>query len=124
MPDFTASWFFPLINVGKQLVLAVIICLVDVCESISIARALAQQNQYRLNPTQELRAIGFANLAGAFFNCYTTTGSFSRSGESSRGVDIKLLGKGVADKGVCNLAGTFFNWAVTPPAAGSPAMWC
>ncbi|GAB4822844.1 hypothetical protein N2152v2_009890 [Parachlorella kessleri] len=79
MPDFTASWFFPLINVGKQLVLAVIVCLVDVCESISIARALAQQNHYRLNPTQELRAIGFANLAGAFFNCYTTTGSFSRS---------------------------------------------
>jgi hypothetical protein len=56
------------------------VCLIDICESISIARALAQQNQYQLNPTQELRALGYANLAGALFNCYTTTGSFSRSG--------------------------------------------
>ena len=30
-------------------------------------------------PTQELRGLGVANLVGACFNCYTTTGSFSRS---------------------------------------------
>jgi len=30
-------------------------------------------------PTQELRGLGLANLVGACFNCYTTTGSFSRS---------------------------------------------
>ena len=30
-------------------------------------------------PTQELRGLGVANLFGAAFNCYTTTGSFSRS---------------------------------------------
>ena len=30
-------------------------------------------------PTQELRGLGLANLVGAAFNCYTTTGSFSRS---------------------------------------------
>ena len=35
--------------------------------------------RYRLNYTQELRGLGLANLAGAMFNCYTTTGSFSRS---------------------------------------------
>lgn len=29
--------------------------------------------------TQELRGLGLANLMGAAFNCYTTTGSFSRS---------------------------------------------
>ena len=29
--------------------------------------------------TQELRGLGLANLVGAAFNCYTTTGSFSRS---------------------------------------------
>ena len=28
---------------------------------------------------QELRGLGIANLAGAMFNTYTTTGSFSRS---------------------------------------------
>lgn len=52
MPAFTASWFFPLFNVGKQITLSVLICAIDICESISIARALAQQNHYQLNPTQ------------------------------------------------------------------------
>lgn len=31
------------------------------------------------SPTQELRGLGLANLVGSMFNCYTTTGSFSRS---------------------------------------------
>lgn len=42
-------------------------------------QALAQKNRYQLNYTQELRGLGYANIAGALFNCYTTTGSFSRS---------------------------------------------
>ncbi|KAI7843851.1 hypothetical protein COHA_002402 [Chlorella ohadii] len=78
-PDFTAGWWLPLFNVGRQMVLAVLICMVDICESISIAKALARVNKYQLNSTQELRGLGIANLAGAMFNCYTTTGSFSRS---------------------------------------------
>ena len=31
------------------------------------------------SPGRELRGLGIANLFGAAFNCYTTTGSFSRS---------------------------------------------
>lgn len=31
------------------------------------------------NCAQEIRALGYANIVGALFNCYTTTGSFSRS---------------------------------------------
>ena len=31
---------------------AVLICIIDVCESISIAKALAQRNKYPLNATQ------------------------------------------------------------------------
>lgn len=130
------------------MLLAVLICFIDICESISIAKALAQvrrwhklcmqrkrrrlhrasarlsvgtawrparcaclgcdgwaagfprcarrpvveaartalyracspqKNKYALNATQELRGLGVANLFGAAFNCYTTTGSFSRS---------------------------------------------
>jgi sulfate transporter 4 len=68
-----------LINPGKQVLLAALICLIDVCESISIAKALAQKNKYELNFTQELRGLGYANIFGALFSCYTTTGSFSRS---------------------------------------------
>lgn len=46
---------------------------------MAIAKALAQQNKYQLAASQELRGLGIANIAGAAFNCYTTTGSFSRS---------------------------------------------
>jgi sulfate transporter 4 len=33
---------------------------------------MAKANNYQLNPTQELRGLGLANIAGAAFNCYTT----------------------------------------------------
>ena len=48
-------------------------------ESISIAKAVAYKNRYELKATQELRGLGIANLVGCMFNCYTTTGSFSRT---------------------------------------------
>ena len=79
LPNFTAGWWFPLYNAGRQLLLSIIICVIDMCESMSIAKALAQVNKYRLKATQELRGLGIANIAGAMFNSYTTTGSFSRS---------------------------------------------
>jgi len=79
LPAFTAGWWFPLYNAGRQLLLSIIICVIDMCESMSIAKALAQVNKYRLKATQELRGLGIANIAGAMFNSYTTTGSFSRS---------------------------------------------
>jgi sulfate transporter 4 len=79
LPAFTVGWWFPLYNAGRQLLLSIIICVIDMCESMSIAKALAQVNKYRLKATQELRGLGIANIAGAMFNSYTTTGSFSRS---------------------------------------------
>jgi hypothetical protein len=67
MPSITAGWWFPLFDVPKQLILSLIICILDIVESTSIARALAQKNKYRLNQTQELRGLGLANLGGAIF---------------------------------------------------------
>lgn len=52
---------------------------VDLLESTSIARALARKNGYELNYNLEIVGLGLANFAGAAFNAYTTTGSFSRS---------------------------------------------
>lgn len=42
LPDVTIGWWAPLYNVGRQMLLAVLICFIDICESISIAKALAQ----------------------------------------------------------------------------------
>lgn len=79
LPAVTVGWWFPLYDTGRQLLLAVVICLIDITESMSIAKSLAQKNKYKLHATQELRGLGIANIFGAVFNCYTTTGSFSRS---------------------------------------------
>ena len=77
--EVTVSWWFPLYNVSQQLLLAGIICILDIAESTTVARRVAQQKRYKINFTQELRALGFANLLGSMFNCYTTTGAFSRT---------------------------------------------
>jgi len=79
LPDATIHWWLPLYNASAQVQLAFLIMAIDMCESLSIAKALAQKNKYELDTTQELRGLGLANLMGAVFNSYTTTGSFSRS---------------------------------------------
>jgi high affinity sulfate transporter 1 len=48
-------------------------------ESVSAARALAQQNGYEINPRQELLALGAANLAAGFFQAYPVAGGLSQS---------------------------------------------
>lgn len=40
---------------------------------------LCRKNGYELSYNQEIVGLGIANFAGAMFNSYTTTGSFSRS---------------------------------------------
>lgn len=48
-------------------------------ESIAIGKAFAQKDNYDLDPTQELRALGLGNFVNSFFQGYPITGSFSRT---------------------------------------------
>lgn len=48
-------------------------------ESIAIAKGFGRKNNYKVDPDQELVAIGVANLGSAFFLSYPVTGSFSRT---------------------------------------------
>ncbi|HET9268166.1 MAG TPA: SulP family inorganic anion transporter [Vicinamibacterales bacterium] len=48
-------------------------------ESVSAARALAQQNGYEINARQELLGLGAANLAAGFFQAYPVAGGLSQS---------------------------------------------
>ena len=64
LPPATLSWWLPLVDWQAQLALATLIALVSFVESISIAKALAKRSGYRVNATQELRALGLANVAG------------------------------------------------------------
>ncbi|XAR72053.1 hypothetical protein NMG60_11018550 [Bertholletia excelsa] len=58
---------------------AILITCVALLESVGIATALAAKNGYELDSNQELFGLGVANVFGAFFSSYPTTGSFTRS---------------------------------------------
>ncbi|XP_029455046.1 sodium-independent sulfate anion transporter isoform X2 [Rhinatrema bivittatum] len=53
-------------------------------ESIAIAKAFASQNNYRIDPNQELLAIGLTNILGSFVSSYPVTGSFGRTAVNSQ----------------------------------------
>jgi sulfate permease, SulP family len=58
---------------------ALAIALVGFMESIAVAKVYATRHRYRVDPNRELVALGAANLVGAFFRAFPTTGGFSRT---------------------------------------------
>lgn len=99
-----ATWWFDLVNAGVKvvgdipfglpvlampridlpilehlLVGAFLIAFVGFLETISVARTLASKRRQKIDPDQELIAMGTANLSAAFTGGYPVAGSFSRS---------------------------------------------
>ncbi|ORZ25757.1 sulfate transporter family-domain-containing protein [Absidia repens] len=76
--------------VGSSLPSAVLIL---VLEHVAIAKSFGRINDYSINPNQEIIAIGFTNIWGAFFGAYPSTGSFSRTAIKARsGVKTPIAG--------------------------------
>jgi len=63
----------------KILVPALLISIVGYVESISVALTLAAKKRQRVDPDQELIAIGAANIGSAVSGGFPVTGGFSRS---------------------------------------------
>lgn len=62
-------------------------------EHIAISKSFGRVNNYTINPSQELVAIGVTNLLGPFLGAYPSTGSFSRTAiKSKAGVRTPLAG--------------------------------
>jgi solute carrier family 26 (sodium-independent sulfate anion transporter), member 11 len=62
-------------------------------EHISISKSFGRVNNYVINPSQELVALGVTNLFGPFLGAYPATGSFSRTAiKSKAGVRTPLAG--------------------------------
>ena len=59
---------------------AAIIAVVTYIESYSIGTSLAARHKSRIDPNQELIALGAANFGAALCSAYPVAGSFSRSG--------------------------------------------
>ncbi len=58
---------------------ALLISLVGFVESVSVAQTLAAQRRQRIEPNQELVALGSANVAAALSGGFPVTGGFARS---------------------------------------------
>ncbi|NDJ62156.1 MAG: solute carrier 26 family protein [Chloroflexi bacterium] len=73
MPSFDlADW-------SAMLPVALTIALVGYMESISIAKSLASKRRQKIDPDQELVALGTANIGAAFTGGYPIAGGLSRS---------------------------------------------
>lgn len=83
LPPVTVTDWFPMKHTSTLLGTAFIVFIVDFMESTSIAKAMARAKNYEISVPQEILAMGVANLLGAMFSSYTTTGSFSRSAVSA-----------------------------------------
>lgn len=72
----------PALDAGAMwalLPVALTIALVGFMESIAVAKVYAAKNKHEVDPNKELVALGAANLVGAFFRAFPTTGGFSRT---------------------------------------------
>ncbi|XP_058673164.1 sodium-independent sulfate anion transporter [Ammospiza caudacuta] len=76
-----------------------VVPLMGLLESVAIAKAFASQNGYRIDPNQELLALGVANVLGSFVSSYPITGSFGRTAVN-------------AQSGVCTPAGGLVTGAL------------
>ncbi|KAL5017931.1 hypothetical protein ScPMuIL_003653 [Solemya velum] len=75
----TADQIFSDMGIGL-----IIVPILGIIEAIAIGKAFARRNDYKIQPNQELYAIGLANIASSFFSAYPVTGSFSRTAVNSQ----------------------------------------
>jgi len=58
---------------------AIAISIIGLVESISISKAIATNTRQKIDSNQEFIGQGIANLVASFFQCFSSSGSFSRS---------------------------------------------
>src|SRR5690606_5333774 len=74
LPDFSAD------AIEATLLSALVLTVLTLTEAVSIARALALRTDQVIDHTQTFIGQGLANVVGAFFSAYPSSGSFNRTG--------------------------------------------
>lgn len=74
MPDLSFH------GISQMLFPALIITMLALAEAVSISRAIALRSGQHIDGNQEFIGQGLANIIGAFFSGYASSGSFNRSG--------------------------------------------
>jgi len=87
VPKGLPTFIIPQFSVGTiQALLPTIftVSIIGIIESVSIAKYWEQKiGTYKIHPNQEMRAIGFSKIIGAFFQAMPSSGSFSRTSVNS-----------------------------------------
>lgn len=78
LPSFSTD-FFNYNDVGPLISIILVISLVSYMESIAVAKAIANKHGYKIDPNQELVALGGSNIIGSLFQSFPVTGGFSRT---------------------------------------------
>jgi SulP family sulfate permease len=78
LPPFTMPLMDPTL-LADLFLPALLISLVGFVESVSVGQTLAARRRQRIDPDQELRALGGSNFAAAFSGGFPVTGGFARS---------------------------------------------
>jgi SulP family sulfate permease len=81
LPPFTPPTWSPVLwtQLAELAVPALLLSVVGFVESISVGQTLAAKRRQRVEPNQELLALGASNVAAAFSGGLPVTGGFSRS---------------------------------------------
>ncbi|MEE2691524.1 MAG: sulfate permease [Pseudomonadota bacterium] len=78
LPPLTTPVFDP--ELWRTLAVpALLLSVIGFVESVSVAQTLAAKRRQRIDPDQELIALGAANIASGFTGGYPVTGGFARS---------------------------------------------
>lgn len=78
-PAFYVFQLIKLQNIRKIFTSSIIVAIICVIESLSIAKFYSKTNNYTIDTNQELIAIGTVNLSGILFNSPPSGGALSRS---------------------------------------------
>ena len=87
IPSTLPSFGLPALSgdfVAQLATAALLITLVGFMESFAVANVEARRHGYRVEPNQELVALGAANLTAGLFGGYPITGGFSRTAVNAR----------------------------------------
>ena len=82
VPQGLPPWSWPVWDAAlyrSLLVPALLIAIVGFVESVSVGQTLAARRRQRIDPDQELVALGMGNLGAAFTSGFPVTGGFARS---------------------------------------------
>lgn len=83
LPSGLPKFHFPELTYDKITALApsaFAVALLGLIQAISIARSIANKSHQHLDASQEFIGEGMSNMVGSMFNCYASSGSFTRSG--------------------------------------------